>query len=115
MNLTTTLLEPPVRQTPCGPDINSTRHTNNGTVNGATMSGFGMPAQDSEIRLRKSSNYPWVHLRSGLTLLARVRGDLSEVAIYMHLAVVILASECKAGISPLVGRCLAVGPRAQTR
>lgn len=56
INLTISLLKPLVHQTPGGSDSSPTTFTNTGVVNGVTMGGFGMPAQDSEIGLRKSSH-----------------------------------------------------------
>jgi hypothetical protein len=96
INLTISLLKPLVHQTPGDSDTSDTNFSNNGMINGVTMGSFGMPAQDAEIGLRKSSNHPWAHLCSGLTLLAGAPGGLDDVATYMHLAIVISASEYKA-------------------
>jgi hypothetical protein len=96
INLTISLLKPLVHQTPDDSDTSDTSFTNNGMVNGVTLGGFGMSAQESEIGLRKSLNHPWVHLCSGLTLSAGAPGGLDDVATYMHLAIVISASEYKA-------------------
>jgi hypothetical protein len=54
INLTISLLKPLVHQTPGESDTSPTSFTNAGILNGVTMGGFGMPAQDSEIGLRKS-------------------------------------------------------------
>ncbi|KAF1939060.1 hypothetical protein EJ02DRAFT_267009 [Clathrospora elynae] len=78
INLTISLLKPLVHQSPGGSDESPTSFTNNGIVNGVTMGGFGMPAQDSEIGLPGAP------------------GGLDDVATYMHLAIVISASEYKA-------------------
>jgi hypothetical protein len=53
INLTISLLKPLVHQTPGDSDPNSAAYSNSGLVNGVTMSGFGMPSQDSETGLRK--------------------------------------------------------------
>jgi hypothetical protein len=55
INLTISLLKPLVHQTHGEADPSPTSFSNSGLVNGVTMGGFGMPAQDSEIGLRKSS------------------------------------------------------------
>ncbi|KAF1839502.1 hypothetical protein BDW02DRAFT_155212 [Decorospora gaudefroyi] len=78
VNLTISLLKPLVHQTPGSADTSPTTFTSNGIVNGVTMGGFGMPAQDSEIGLPGAP------------------GGLDDVATYMHLAIVISASEYKA-------------------
>lgn len=56
INLTISLLKPLVHQTPDEVDPSSTTYTDSGLVNGVTMGGFGMPAQDSDIGLRKFSS-----------------------------------------------------------
>jgi hypothetical protein len=53
VNLTISLLKPLVHQTPGGSEASPTTYSTNGIVNGVTMGGFGMPAHDSEISLRK--------------------------------------------------------------
>ncbi|OAL54338.1 hypothetical protein IQ07DRAFT_264551 [Pyrenochaeta sp. DS3sAY3a] len=78
INLTIGLLKPLVHQTPGDSDASPTTFTNNGVINGVTMGGFGMPAQESEIGLPGAP------------------GGLDDVATYMHLAIVISASEYKA-------------------
>ncbi|KAE8828951.1 hypothetical protein PTNB85_08139 [Pyrenophora teres f. teres] len=78
INLTISLLKPLVHQTPGGPDCSSTAFGNGGIVNGVTMGAFGMPTHDSEIGLPGAP------------------GGLDDVATYMHLAIVISASEYKA-------------------
>lgn len=54
INLAISLLKPLVHQTPGGPDASPTAFNGSGVVNGVTMGGFGMPAQDSDIGIRKS-------------------------------------------------------------
>ncbi|KAF2032698.1 hypothetical protein EK21DRAFT_98810 [Setomelanomma holmii] len=78
INLTIGLLKPLVHQTPGDSDPSPTTFTNAGLGNGVTMGGFGMPSQDSEIGLPGAP------------------GGLDDVATYMHLAIVISASEYKA-------------------
>jgi hypothetical protein len=56
INLTISLLKPLVHQTPGVSAGSPTGFTNSGLANGVTMGGFGMPTQDSEISLRKSSS-----------------------------------------------------------
>ena len=55
INLTISLLKPLVHQTHGDIDPNAASFADSGLVNGVTMGGFGMPAQDSEIGLRKCS------------------------------------------------------------
>ena len=55
INLTISLLKPLVHQTPGSCEASPTTFDSNGIVNGVTMGGFGIPAQDSEISLR---NFP---------------------------------------------------------
>ncbi|KAL5118139.1 hypothetical protein ACEQ8H_003974 [Pleosporales sp. CAS-2024a] len=79
INLTISLLKPLVHQAHGEADASSTTFSNSGLVNDVTMGGFGsMPTQDSEIGLPGTS------------------GGLDDVATYMHLAIVISASEYKA-------------------
>ncbi|EAT83908.1 hypothetical protein SNOG_08740 [Parastagonospora nodorum SN15] len=78
INLTISLLKPLVHQTHGDIDPNAASFADSGLVNGVTMGGFGMPAQDSEIGLPGAP------------------GGLDDVATYMHLAIVISASEYKA-------------------
>lgn len=62
------------------------------------MGGYGMPSQDSEIGLRKSYFNQQALNTSKLTQssVAGAPGGLDDVATYMHLAIVISASEYKA-------------------
>lgn len=53
INLTISLLKPLVHQHPGGSDASPTAFNGVGPINGVTMGGFGMPAQDSDIGLRK--------------------------------------------------------------
>ncbi|KAI4939793.1 uncharacterized protein J4E92_001079 [Alternaria infectoria] len=78
INLTISLLKPLVHQHPGGSDASPTAFNGVGPINGVTMGGFGMPAQDSDIGLPGAP------------------GGLDDVATYMHLAIVISASEYKA-------------------
>ena len=54
INLTVSLLKPLVHQTPGESDASPGTFANSGSASGVTMGGFGMPAQESEIGLRKS-------------------------------------------------------------
>jgi hypothetical protein len=74
INLTISLLKPLVHASP-GEDASPTF---NNSVGGATIANFGMPAQEAEIGLPGAP------------------GGLDDVATYMHLAIVISASEYKA-------------------
>lgn len=76
INLTISLLKPLVHASP-GEEVNSPSFTNS-VVGGTTLTTFGMPAQDAEIGLPGAP------------------GGLDDVATYMHLAIVISASEYKA-------------------
>jgi hypothetical protein len=97
INLTISLLKPLVHQTPGGSDPSPTIFTSSGVINGVTMGGFGMPAQDSEICLRKSTVLSCDgYCKLTHRLLAGAPGGLDDVATYMHLAIVISASEYKA-------------------
>lgn len=97
INLTIGLLKPLVHQTPGDIDSSPTSYSHSGVVNGVTMGGFGMPSQESDIGLRKS---PCSTLAKELLLtfdtIAGAPGGLDDVATYMHLAIVISASEYKA-------------------
>ncbi|KAF1994417.1 hypothetical protein P154DRAFT_447621 [Amniculicola lignicola CBS 123094] len=73
LNLTISLLKPLVHTSPS--DDGSPTFSNPG-INGVTLGGFGMQAQEAEI--------------------GRAPGGLDDVATYMHLAIVISASEYKA-------------------
>lgn len=75
INLTISLLKPLVHASP-GEDVSPT--FSNSVVGGVTLGNFGMPAQESEIGLPGAP------------------GGLDDVATYMHLAIVISASEYKA-------------------
>jgi hypothetical protein len=98
INLTIGLLKPLVHQTPGDSDASPTTFTNNGVINGVTMGGFGMPAQESEIGLRKLSLQVCSSrvCRTNCCHSAGAPGGLDDVATYMHLAIVISASEYKA-------------------
>lgn len=78
INLTISLLKPLVHQTPGDADISPTAYGSSNNSHGVTMCGFGMPSQDSDISLPGAP------------------GGLDDVATYMHLAIVISASEYKA-------------------
>ncbi|EUC35362.1 hypothetical protein COCCADRAFT_90908 [Bipolaris zeicola 26-R-13] len=78
INLTISLLKPLVHQTPGSPDSGPTNFATGNMVDGVTMDGFGMPTQESDIGLPGAC------------------GGLDEVVTYMHLAIVISASEYKA-------------------
>lgn len=67
-------------------------------VDGVTMDGFGMPTQESDIGLRKSISIIQTPDCPELTqsIIAGACGGLDEVVTYMHLAIVISASEYKA-------------------
>ncbi|KAF2873360.1 fungal-specific transcription factor domain-containing protein [Massariosphaeria phaeospora] len=75
INLTISLLKPLVHQSP-GDDSSPTTYSNSVMINGVTH--FGMPAQESEIGLPGAP------------------GGVDDIATYMHLAIVISASEYKA-------------------
>jgi hypothetical protein len=75
INLTIGLLKPLVHASP-GEDASPT--FSNSVVGGATLASFGMPSQEAEIGLPGAP------------------GGLDDVATYMHLAIVISASEYKA-------------------
>jgi xylanolytic transcriptional activator XlnR len=94
INLTISLLKPLVHQSPGDSDASPTTFTNNGVVNGVTMGAYGMPAQESEIGLRKFQSK--LQYCRKLILVAGAPGGLDDVATYMHLAIVISASEYKA-------------------
>jgi hypothetical protein len=96
INLTISLLKPLVHQTPGGSDASPTPFNSNGIVNGVTMGGFGIPAQESEISLRELSIYCSFFIFTDEIMTAGAPGGLDDVATYMHLAIVISASEYKA-------------------
>ncbi|KAF2750370.1 hypothetical protein M011DRAFT_474819 [Sporormia fimetaria CBS 119925] len=75
INLTISLLKPLVHASP-GEDASPT--FNNSVLASATLTNFGMPSQEAEIGLPGAP------------------GGLDDVATYMHLAIVISASEYKA-------------------
>ncbi|KAL6161285.1 hypothetical protein ACJQWK_08359 [Exserohilum turcicum] len=78
INLTIGLLKPLVHQTPGSPEAGPTAFNTGNMVDSVAIDGFGIPPQDSDIGLPGAS------------------GGLDEVATYMHLAIVISASEYKA-------------------
>lgn len=99
INLTISLLKPLVHQTPGESDPSPTSFSSAGVTNGVTMGGFGMPTQDTEIGLRKCPDYREVApvlCRLTHLSIAGAPGGLDDVATYMHLAIVISASEYKA-------------------
>lgn len=99
INLTIGLLKPLVHQTPGSPDTGSANFATGNMVDSAvTMDGFGMPPQESEIGLRKSicTKKALNHPKLTQNPVAGASGGLDEVATYMHLAIVISASEYKA-------------------
>ncbi|KAF2708962.1 hypothetical protein K504DRAFT_381042 [Pleomassaria siparia CBS 279.74] len=71
INLTISLLKPLVHQSP----EDSSPTYSSSVASGVTLGGFGMPTQDSEVGLP---------------------GSVDDIATYMHLAIVISASEYKA-------------------
>jgi hypothetical protein len=75
INLTISLLKPLVHASP-GDDVSST--FNAPIIGSVTLNGYGMPTQEAEIGLPGAP------------------GGLDDVATYMHLAIVISASEYKA-------------------
>ncbi|KAF2855685.1 hypothetical protein T440DRAFT_485792 [Plenodomus tracheiphilus IPT5] len=78
INLTISLLKPLVHQIPGDADMVPTAYRNTNNSHGVTMGGFGITSQDSNISLPGAP------------------GGLDDVATYMHLAIVISASEYKA-------------------
>jgi len=58
INLTISLLKPLVHQTPGDSDASPTSYSHGGIASGVTMGAFGMPAQDTEIGLRR---FPFLH------------------------------------------------------
>lgn len=97
VNLTISLLKPLVHQTPGESEGSPASYPHTNMVSGVTMGGFGMPAQDSEIGLRKyiafAASVPHALM---IPITAGAPGGLDDVATYMHLAIVISASEYKA-------------------
>jgi hypothetical protein len=98
INLTISLLKPLVHQTPGSPDSGPATFATGNMVDGVTMDGFGIQPQETEIGLRKSTFTEQASSHPKLTQkpIAGASGGLDEVATYMHLAIVISASEYKA-------------------
>jgi hypothetical protein len=115
INLTISLLKPLVHQSHGESDPSPTTFTNNGIINGVTMGGFGMPAQNSEIGLRKSSFMFTVtcsanlSFTSGSTRRPRRCGNIHALG-HSH-----LGERVQGCVSPLVERCLVTCQGTQTR